>query len=189
MNHGKSVPQLEPWLRSTLTEIPAVPRAVIHALELAEEDLHRWAGELTDAELNLRPAALAPVAFYLRHIARSLDRLLSYAEGKALSAEQLALLKSELDPGAKRETLFAELDAAIKQSEARVLSFADADLNAERTVGAKRLPTTLGGLLVHVADHTQRHVGQAIISAKIVMAQRSATYESAPPPLEREWGT
>jgi hypothetical protein len=27
-------------------------------------------------------------------------------------------------------------------------------------------------LLVHVADHTQRHVGQAIITAKIVAAQR-----------------
>jgi hypothetical protein len=27
-------------------------------------------------------------------------------------------------------------------------------------------------LLVHVADHTQRHVGQAITTAKIVVAQR-----------------
>jgi hypothetical protein len=26
----------------------------------------------------------------------------------------------------------------------------------------------VGGLLVHIADHTQRHVGQAITTAKIV---------------------
>jgi len=30
----------------------------------------------------------------------------------------------------------------------------------------------VGGLLVHVAEHTQRHVGQAITTAKIVVAKR-----------------
>jgi hypothetical protein len=44
------------------------------------------------------------------------------------------------------------------------------DLAALRTVGERQLPTTLGGLLVHVADHTQRHVGQAITTAKLVAA-------------------
>jgi uncharacterized damage-inducible protein DinB len=33
-------------------------------------------------------------------------------------------------------------------------------------VGRKRLPTTVGGLLTHIAEHTQRHVGQAISAAK-----------------------
>jgi uncharacterized damage-inducible protein DinB len=41
-------------------------------------------------------------------------------------------------------------------------------LNETRAVGMKKLPTTLGGLLVHVADHTQRHAGQAITTAKFV---------------------
>jgi uncharacterized damage-inducible protein DinB len=40
-----------------------------------------------------------------------------------------------------------------------------------RVVGRKQLPTTVAGLLVHVADHTQRHVGQAVATAKIVMAR------------------
>jgi len=35
------------------------------------------------------------------------------------------------------------------------------------------LPTTVGGLLVHVADHTQRHVGQAVTTAKVITAQRA----------------
>jgi hypothetical protein len=46
-------------------------------------------------------------------------------------------------------------------------------MEEERQVGKKQLPTTVGGLLVHVADHTQRHVGQAITTSKIVAAQRN----------------
>jgi uncharacterized damage-inducible protein DinB len=163
----------EPWLRGTLAEMPAVPRAVLHALELAEEDLKRWCGGLSDAELDARPAGIAPVAFHLRHIARSIDRLLTYAEGKQLNDAQIAAMKSELDAGAKREELFTELDTALRSGEARIRAFDVARLNETRVVGKKELPTTLGGLLVHVADHTQRHVGQAVTTSKIVLAQRS----------------
>src|SRR3984893_5421743 len=70
-----SSPTPEPWLRGTLTEIAAVPRAVLHALELAREDLQKWCGALTDAELNARPADLTPVAFTFRHIERRLYRV------------------------------------------------------------------------------------------------------------------
>jgi uncharacterized damage-inducible protein DinB len=163
----------EPWLRGTLAEVPAVPRAVLHALELAEEDLMRWCGPLSDSELNARPAGIAPVAFHLRHIARSIDRLLTYAEENKLSEAQLVAMNSELDPGAKREELFAELDLALRNSAARIRAFDVARLNEPRAVGKKELPSTLGGLLVHVADHTQRHVGQAVTTSKIVFAQRS----------------
>jgi hypothetical protein len=79
----------EPWLRGTLIDIPVVPRAVFHALELAQEDLDRWCRSLSDAELNTRPVGLAPIAFHVRHIARSLDRLLTYAEGDQLNGEQI----------------------------------------------------------------------------------------------------
>jgi uncharacterized damage-inducible protein DinB len=160
----------EPWLRGTLTEVPAVPRAVLHALELASEDLHRWCGGLSDSELNAKPAGVAPVAFHLRHIARSLDRLLTYAEGAALSESQIAAMKTELDPRATGEEVFSELDAALSRSAARVRALASGDFAAPRSVGKKQLPTTLGGLLVHVADHTQRHAGQAITTAKLVGA-------------------
>src|SRR5579863_9237624 len=104
---------IEPWLRGTETDVPAVGRAVLHALQLAEEDLRKWCGNLSDSEVNARPAGVAPVAFHMRHVARSLDRLLSYAEGRSLSNEQLLRLRAELDPGATRAELFAELDAAL----------------------------------------------------------------------------
>jgi uncharacterized damage-inducible protein DinB len=161
----------EPWLRGTHTEIAAVQRAVVHALELAKEDLHKWCDGLSDEQLNAQHGNLAPVAFHLRHIARSIDRLLSYAEGRQLLPEQLEALRSEAAPGAMSAALFTELDAALENAIARVRSFAPEDLDLARAVGKKQLPTTVGGLLVHVADHTQRHVGQAITTANFVAAK------------------
>jgi uncharacterized damage-inducible protein DinB len=158
--------QPEPWLRGTLAEVSAVPRAVLHAIQLAREDLQKWCDSL-----NARPASLPPVAFHLRHIARSLDRLLTYAEGRAVTSEQLTALKHEMSPGATREELFAELNSALIRSEERIRALWPADLDQARIVGTKALPTTLGGLLVHIADHTQRHVGQAITTAKVIIAQ------------------
>ena len=158
----------EPWLRGTLTDVPAVQRAVLHALELAREDLERWCGELTEEQLNARPDGLAPVAFQLRHIARSLDRLLTYAEGRSLSAEQIAAMKAEMQAGAGRGETFSELLDALKGAGERVRAFSPTDFELPRTIGRQHMPTTLGGILVHVADHTQRHVGQAITTAKVV---------------------
>ncbi len=160
----------ELWLRGTLQEIPAVQRAVVHALQLAKEDLQHWCGSLSDEQINARPEGLAPVAFHLRHIARSLDRLLTYAEGRELDDEQLNAKQAEMDPGATGDELFAELNSALARSENRVRAFDLGALEQGRSVGRRQLPTSVGGLLVHVADHTQRHVGQAVTTAKIVTA-------------------
>jgi uncharacterized damage-inducible protein DinB len=162
----------EPWLRGTLTDVAPVQRAVLHALELAKEDLERWCGELTDAQVNARPAEIAPVAFHIRHIGRATDRLLTYAEGNPLTPEQISAMKSELAPDATRDQLFTELTESLDNAAARIRAFSPEDLNQPRTVGRQQMPTTVGGLVVHVADHTQRHVGQAITTAKIV--ERSA---------------
>ncbi|HWB33032.1 MAG TPA: DinB family protein [Acidobacteriaceae bacterium] len=164
---------VEPWLRGTRTEEDAVLRAVLHALDLAAEDADRWCTGLSDAEINARPHGLAPVAFHLRHIARSLDRLLSYAEGTQLDASQLAALKCELDAGATTHTVMEELHEVLKSAIERVRAFSPEHYNNPRGVGRKMMPTTVGGLLVHCADHTQRHIGQAVTTAKVVMAMRA----------------
>lgn len=162
----------EPWLRGSLTDVPVLTRAVLHALELAREDIERWCASLSDEELNARPAGIAPVAFHLRHIVRSADRLLTYTEGRQLSSEQISVMKMELDAGADRKTLFVEFSAGIDSASARVRAFNPAQFEEPRKVGKLQLPTTVGSLLIHVADHTQRHVGQAITTAKIVSAAR-----------------
>jgi uncharacterized damage-inducible protein DinB len=166
------MPSIEPWLRGTDSDVPAVARAVLHALQLAEEDLVRWCGGLSDEEMNARPSGVASVAFHIRHVARSVDRLLTYAEARTLSERQLAQLRTELDIGAKRQELFAELNTAFSDAAARVRALAGTNLEEARTVGKKRLPTTVAGLLVHIADHTQRHVGQAITTAKVIVGTR-----------------
>ena len=84
----------------------------------------------------------------------------------------MAQLRTELDIEAKRQELFAELTAALADGLARVRTLAKIDLEEVRAVGKKRLPTSVAGLLVHIADHTQRHVGQAITTAKVVTGQR-----------------
>jgi len=162
----------EPWLRGTHAEVPAVVRAVLHALELAQEDLRRWCAGLSNEQLHAQPTGIPSVAFQLRHIADSVDRLLTYAEGNSLNDKQMAALKAEGETTGSASELLAELDATLARSSQRVRALASQDLAAPRVVGKKRLPATLAGLLVHVADHTQRHVGQAITTAKLVSAEK-----------------
>jgi uncharacterized damage-inducible protein DinB len=166
--------QPEPWLRGTLSDVPAVARGVLHALELGREDVNRWCESLGDADLHARPFDLAPVAFHLRHIARSLDRLLTYAEGNQLTGDQIAALKTEMAPDASREALFGEFEQGLQSAGQRVRALAATDLEQPRGVGKKQLPTSVGGLLVHVADHTQRHVGQIVTTAKILLAGKTS---------------
>lgn len=163
----------EPWLRGTLTETPAVQRAVLHALQAAEEDLTKWCADLTDDEIQQRPAGLPSVAFHLRHIPGSIDRLLTYAEEQELSAGQLEALKSESSGVISVREALAALSSALQSFAERILWLDPAEFEEPRFVGRRRMPTTVGGLLVHVADHTQRHVGQAIATAKVLVAGRS----------------
>ena len=171
----KSTP--EPWLRGTHSEIPAVPRAVLHAIELAHDDLLFWCGKLTEQELFATPTDLSSIAFHLRHIACSLDRLLTYAEGRQLNERQLQALASEADTRCSKAEIFSALSAALTESSARIMRLGENPdtLNQPRTVGRKNLTTTVAGLLVHIADHTQRHVGQAITTAKILVVHRGQT--------------
>ncbi len=163
----------EPWLRGTLAGTSAIPRGVLHALVLAEENVTRWLPELTDAEIHAHPFGLTPFAFHVRHIAHSLDRLLTYAEEAELNVIQRAALNVELEPGMSREALRAEFASALREAEGRIRALPLHELEAPRAVGAKQLPATLGGLLVHLADHTQRHAGQLVTTAKLLLALRA----------------
>ncbi len=159
--------ELEPWMRGTHGELDPVVRAVVHALELAEEDVSRWCRELDDAAMFATPAGLAPVAFHLRHVARSLDRLLTYAEGRTLSEAQLGELKTEMAAGDAAHVL-AEFFWGVCAAKGRVKALSAGSFGEVREIGRKKLPTTVAGLLVHCADHTQRHVGQVVVTVKVV---------------------
>ena len=163
----------EPWLRGTLTHVDAVRRQVLHSLKLAAEDVERWCAPLSDEEIEGRPLGLPSLGFQLRHIARSLDRLLTYAEGQQLSNRQMRALQTEIE-SESREATFMEFAKAMEVSVDRVLAIAPDSYEEARGVGRKLLQSTVGGLLVHCAEHTQRHVGQAVTTAKVLVAIRAA---------------
>ena len=169
-------PYTEPWLRGTHTDVPAAARAVLHALELALDDLTKWTAGLTDAEIHAQPLGLTSIAYHLRHIARSTDRILTYAEGGELTAGQLAALKAEQESEQEQESLaelLAEVETSFSRAMERIRALAGSNLDTPRFVGRKRLPTSAGGALIHVADHTLRHVGQTVTTAKVLKALRS----------------
>jgi hypothetical protein len=41
-------------------------------------------------------------------------------------------------------------------------------LTASRTVGRNKLPSTVLGLMFHAAEHVQRHVGQLLVTARVL---------------------
>ena len=159
-------PYIEPWMRGPLQGVNAFVAPLLYSFQMAREDLARYTEGLTPEQLWATPHGFGSVGFHLRHIAGSVDRLLTYAQGSQLSETQIAVMKAEKDPGATREMLLAGLDAAFAKAEAAVHSLDPSRLADARGVGRKQLPTTVIGLLVHIAEHTQRHVGQAISAAK-----------------------
>lgn len=157
----------EPWMRGTHQDLDPLRRAVVHALELTEEDVEKWCAHLNDDRMFSRPAGIAPVAYHLRHMARSADRLLTYAEDRWLDDDQLAALQTEMKAGTAAEVL-AEFRQGLADAKNRIVAIQPKRYEEPRGIGRKRLPTTVGGLLIHLAEHTQRHTGQAVTTAKIV---------------------
>ena len=174
-------PYIEPWLRGTYADVPAAGRAVLHAIDLALDDITKWTNGLTDGEVHSQPLGLPSVAFHLRHIARSTDRILTYAEGGQLSGDQLRVLKTEQNGEGEPESLaslIAELEVSFSNAADRIRVLAGGNYDTPRGVGRKQLPTSLGGALIHVADHTQRHTGQVVTTAKVVKSLRAGPQES-----------
>jgi uncharacterized damage-inducible protein DinB len=152
----------EPWLRGPVRGVNPLVAPVFYAFEQAREDLAAFTRGLTTEQIWLQPHHFGSVGFHLRHIAGSIDRLITYLQGEQLSEEQLSALSREAEPGASRELLLSEVDQATRRAERVIQALDPAILEEPREVGRKRLPTTVVGLLVHIAEHTQRHVGQAI---------------------------
>jgi hypothetical protein len=86
-----------------------------------------------------------------------------------LTAQQLEFLKAEQMPGATLGELLSAIDATLSATEVRLRGLDPASIHESRYIGRKRLPTNVLGLLVHIAEHTQRHLGQAITTAKLVL--------------------
>ena len=168
---------VEPWLRGPIADVHPALQPVLHSFTQVREDLERFTADLSTEQVWRSAGAVPPLGFQLRHMAGSVERLVTYLCGEQLSEQQIATLKAEATPGAPLEELLDGVRASLDQAAARVRAIAPDSLYEPRYVGKKRMPTTVIGLLVHVAEHTQRHLGQAITTAKLVRGLREKNTE------------
>lgn len=161
----------EVWLRGPLPDVPALLQPVAHSLLQCREEVDLILRPLTAGQLHARPGGIASVAYHAVHAVGSLERLLTYARGEALSGTQLRALAEESNTEAEPRSAAALADdclAAIDRAVAQLVATPEHTLLEPRHVGRARLPSTVLGLLFHAAEHTQRHVGQLVTTAKVV---------------------
>lgn len=143
---------------------------VAHALLQAREELQVLLPDFPAQLLWQKPAGLAAPGFHLRHLAGVLDRLFTYARGEALSQAQLAYLHAEEKPdtGATPGQMVAHFNQQVDQALLQLQQADETKLPDFRGVGRAQLPSTVLGLYVHAAEHTMRHLGQLLVTVKVL---------------------
>lgn len=159
------------WLLGPVEGVPPLLQPVAHALLEAREDVQLLVPSLPAGVLWTKPSGAASVGFHVVHAAGSIDRLFTYARGEMLNDTQLATVAREKtldasfgDGSVVVERFVAAVDAAVAQ----LRETPESVLTEPREVGRGKLPSTVIGLLVHAGDHTYRHVGQAITTARLL---------------------
>jgi len=161
-------PYIEPWMRGPIPGIESLVAPVFYSFAMVREDLAKFTAGVQPDDVWRQVGTLPTLGFHLRHIAGSSDRLATYLMGGELTPEQLAYMKAEGVPGATLEELLAGVNRGLHSVEERILTIDPVTIHEPRFIGRKRLPTTVLGLLVHIAEHAQRHLGQAITTAKLL---------------------
>jgi hypothetical protein len=159
----------EVWLRGPLPDIPPLLQPVAHALLQAREEVEAMMAGFPEERLWSRPGGVASVGFHLQHLAGVLDRLFTYARGESLSVRQLNELKAEgvQSPGINSSLLVEEFRRQVDLALAELRTIDERILTSPRSVGRSKLPSTVLGLLVHSAEHVQRHVGQLLVTVRV----------------------
>lgn len=161
--------QPEAWLRGPVPGIPALLQPVAHSLIQCRAELTERLTGLTPDQIWARPFGGASIGFHARHAGGSLDRLFTYARGERLSPAQQAALAVEADPDFTPDidrTLVAAFEETVERSLEQLRITSETTLLEVRGVGRAQLPSTVLGVLFHAAEHTQRHVGQLVTTAK-----------------------
>jgi uncharacterized damage-inducible protein DinB len=161
------------WLRGPVPGIPPLLQPVAHALLQAGHEVNQLMAAFPDALLWERPGRVASPGFHLQHLAGVLHRLLTYAQGHSLDEAQLADLATEGSPVEGQSTvtqLLNRFNIQVDKALEQIAKTSEESLTSPRTVGRARLPSTVGGLLFHAAEHTQRHTGQLLVTARILLS-------------------
>ena len=167
----------EVWQRGPIENIPALLQPVAHALLQAKEELYEMMHNFPEDLLWERPGGVACPAFHLQHLTGVLDRLFTYAKEQALTDEQLYSLSIE---GNKEKctvnlsTMLELFDKQVDLSLSELSKTAIDTLTDKREIGRQKIPTTLIGLYVHAAEHTMRHIGQLLVTVRVIRTSHSA---------------
>ena len=158
----------EVWLRGPLPDVPPLLQGVAHALLQAREEVRALTTDFPDDLLWERPGGVAPVGFHLQHLRGVLARLFTYARGEPLSEAQLEALRSEGESTLGTKALFEAFSEEVERALAALRSVDEETLLEPREVGRQRLPSTVMGLYTHAAEHTMRHVGQLLVTVRVL---------------------
>lgn len=163
----------EYWLRGPIAGVPALLQPVAHALLQVNAEILKALEGFDERDLWKSPAECASVGFHLQHIPGVIDRLFSYARKEALSHTQLKYLSEEglEDYKISLRVLLENLGSGIAAAIDYLKTIDVSTLTDIRAVGRKQIPSTLGGLLFHAAEHSTRHTGQLLVTARVVSAQ------------------
>lgn len=171
-------PLLEVWQRGPVADIPTLLQPVAHALLQAREELTALLQDFPDNLLWEKPAGVASPGFHLQHLSGVLDRVFTYARTEALDPAQLEqLLAEDVAPqiNLTGANLFNRFDQQIEKALTQLKKTDEKTLTEYRAVGRKLLPSTVMGLLVHGAEHTMRHLGQLMVTIKVLKFQNSTS--------------
>lgn len=163
--------KIEVWLRGPLPGILPALQPVAHALLQAQEELNEVMKDFSATMLWEKPAGVASVGFHLQHMTGVLDRLFTYAKGQIISEKQLQQLAAEGKPSEQNisvSILLEQFNNQVALSLEEIKNVKETILFETRGVGRAQIPSTVIGLLVHAAEHTMRHLGQLLVTAKVV---------------------
>src|SRR5215510_343269 len=161
----------EAWMRGPIEGIAPLLMPVAHALIQARDELERMVSQIPAEHVWVRPGGAASIGFHVRHLGAALDRLFTYARGERLSDAQKEAFRAEEEPGDPPAALADLVNAATAQIDRaldQLRRMSDDQLLEHRGVGRAQLPSNVLGLLFHAAEHSTRHTGQLITTAKIL---------------------
>lgn len=161
---------LEYWLRGPVDGVPALLQPAAHAILQTQVEVHKGLKDFPESLIWERPEGAASVAFHLQHIPGVLDRIYTYARGEQLNQQQLDYMMAEgkKDDNIKLSALLDHLDRQVAKALEQLRGTPEMELLQPRAVGRKQLPSNVIGLLFHGAEHSQRHTGQLLVTARVV---------------------
>lgn len=162
---------LEVWQRGPVEGVPDLLQPVAHALLQAAEDAKRYTQDFPNELLLQKPFGVASVGFHLNHLSGVVNRLFTYADNKKLTVDQLKFLKAEENPDnlpLKVADLVSVFDETVQEAVKFLRQTSTDDLTEFRGLGRAQLPTTKLGLLFHAAEHAQRHIGQLLVTVRVL---------------------